>query len=131
MAPAASPQRPRRAYASRTERVHIYYLYLRSGDAPALAADLAGSNDPTTPASLDAFFRSLDIAYRGFEASDPGAVEAATRAIGQLETRPVTYHETMPRIDERGLCYGLACAGLLILLLARLAERGFIIAGEG
>jgi mxaC protein len=114
-----------------TERVHIYYLYLRSGDAPALAADLAGSNDPTTPASLDAFFRSLDIAYRGFEASDPGAVEAATRAIGQLETRPVTYHETMPRIDERGLCYGLACAGLLILLLARLAERGFIIAGEG
>jgi mxaC protein len=109
-----------------TERIHLYYLYLRSGDAPALAADLAGSNDPTTPASLDAFFRSLDIAYRGFEAADPGAVEAATQAIARLETRPVTYHETRPRVDETGMCYAIACLGLLGLLLARLAERDFI-----
>ena len=109
-----------------TERIHLYYLYLRSGDAPALSADLAGSNDPTTPASLDAFFRSLDVQYRGYEANDPGAVEAATQAIGALETRPVAYHETMPRIDEQALCYGLACLGLLVLLLARLAERGFV-----
>jgi mxaC protein len=112
-----------------TERIHLYYLYLRSGDAPALAADLAGANDPTTPASLDAFFRSLDVPYRGFEANTPGAVEAATQAIGGLETRPVAYHEITPRVDEQGLCYGLACFGLLTLLLARLAERGFLVAG--
>jgi mxaC protein len=113
-----------------TERIHLYYLYLRSGDAPALAADLAGNNDPTTPASLDAFFRSLDVQYRGYEANDPGAVKAATEAIGALETRPVTYHEMTPRVDEQGLCYGLACLGLLALLLARLAERGFVAAGQ-
>ena len=113
-----------------TERIHLYYLYLRSGDAPALSAGMAGSNDPTTPASLDSFFRSLDVQYRGFEANDPGAVEAATRAIGTLETRNVSYHEIMPRLDEQGLCYGLACFGLLALLLARAAERDFIVAGE-
>jgi mxaC protein len=109
-----------------TERIHLYYLYLRSGDAPALAADLAGNNDMSQPASLDAFFRSLDVPYRGFEAADPGAVAAATQAIAGLETRPVTYHEIMPRIDERGVCYAIACLGLLILLMARWAERDFI-----
>ena len=112
-----------------TERIHLYYLYLRSGDAPALAADLAGSNDPTTPASLDAFFRSLDVPYRGFEAADPSAVETATQAIAALETRPVTYHETVPRVDETGVCYAIACLGLLGLLLARLAERDFLSLG--
>jgi mxaC protein len=110
-----------------TERIHLYYLYLRSDDAPALAAGATDTNDSTSPASLDAFFRSLDVPYRGFEATSPGAVEAATRAIGQLETRPVTYHETLPRIDETGLCYGCAALGLAILLLARLFERDFII----
>jgi hypothetical protein len=35
-----------------------------------------------------------------------------------------------PRVDEQGLCYGLACLGLLALLLARLAERGFVAAGQ-
>ncbi len=113
-----------------TERVHLYYLYLRSDDAPALAADMEGSNDQTTPASLDAFFRSMDVQYHGYEANSPGAVEAATHAIGQLETRPVTYHEITPRLDEQGLCFGLAALGLLALLLARMAERGFVAVAE-
>jgi mxaC protein len=112
-----------------TERIHFYYLYLRSADAPPLAADMTGSNDPTTPASLDAFFRSLDVSYRGFEAADPGAVEAATQSIARVETRPVSYHETTPRIDEQGLCYAVACCGLLLALLARLAERDFVSVG--
>jgi len=107
------------------QRIHLYYLYLRSGDAPALAADIAGHEDPTQPAALDAFFRSLGVPYRGFEAGDPDAVAAATRAIGGLEIRPVTYHEMVPRVGYEGLCYGLAAAGLMVLLLARLAERDF------
>lgn len=108
------------------QRVHIYYLYLRSGDAPSLAADIAGHNDPTQPAALDAFFRSLDVPYRGFEATDPDAITAATAAIDKIETRPITYREPVPRIDYDGLCYGLAMCCLLCVLLARLAERDFM-----
>jgi mxaC protein len=77
------------------------------------------------PAALNAFFRSLGIPYRGFEAADPGAIVAATDAIGRLENKPVTYHETVPRVGYESLCYGSAAACLLIVLLARLAERDF------
>jgi mxaC protein len=107
------------------QRIHLYYLYLRSGDSPALSEDVSGRNDLMQPAALDAFFRSLGIPYRGFEASNPGAIVAATDAVGQLENQPVTYHETVPRVGYESLCYGSAALCLLILLLARLAERDF------
>jgi len=108
------------------QRIHLYYLYLRSGDSPALSEDVSGRNDLMQPAALNAFFRSLGIPYRGFEASDPGAIVAATDAIGKLENRPVSYHETVPRVGYEGLCYGSAAACLLLVLLARLAERDFL-----
>lgn len=111
--------------AAMLQRIHLYYLYLRSGDSPALTADASARNDTEEPAALDAFFRSLGVPYRGFEADDPNAVAAATHAIDALETRPVTYHETVPRLDYAGACYGVAAACLFCLLLARLAERDF------
>jgi mxaC protein len=107
------------------QRIHLYYLYLRSGDSPALSGDVSGRSDLTQPAALHAFFRSLGIPYRGFEASDPGAIAAATEAIGRLENQPVTYHETVPRVGYEGLCYASAAVFLLIVLLSRLAERDF------
>jgi mxaC protein len=107
------------------ERIHLYYLYLRSGDSPALAAHVADRHDMTEPASLDAFFRSLNIPYRGFEASEPEAIADATQAIGQLERHPVIYREPVPRIGYEYLCYGIASACLILVLLARLVERDF------
>jgi len=109
-------------------RIHLYYLYLRSGDSPPLS-NMAGS-DTTQPSALNAFFKSLNIPYRGFEASDPAAITAATNAIGRLETHPLTYHETTPRIGHETLCYAIAAAALLILLMSRLAERDFPASGS-
>jgi mxaC protein len=105
------------------QRIHLYYLYLRSGDSPPLSG--TGGDDMTQPSALNAFFKSLDIPYRGFEASDPDAVTAATNAIGRLETRPLIYHETIPRLGHESLCYGIAAAALFCLLVTRLAERDF------
>jgi mxaC protein len=107
------------------ERIHLYYLYLRSGDSPPLSAEGAAHNDLSQPAALDSFFRSLGIPYRGFEASDPDAVVAAVDEVGRLENRQVMFHETVPRIGFEGLCYGLAAGCLLLTLLARLAECDF------
>jgi mxaC protein len=107
------------------QRIHLYYLYLRSGDSPPLSADGGEHNDLSQPAALDSFFRSLNIPYRGFEASDPAAIVAAVEAVGRLERRQVTYHETVPRSGVEGLCYGLAALCLMLVLLARLAECDF------
>jgi len=107
------------------QRIHLYYLYLRSGDSPPLSAKTSGGQDLTQPAALDEFFKGLGIPYRGFEASDPQALSAATQAVGQLERKPVTYHETLPRVGYEGPCNLAAITCLAILLLARLAERDF------
>ena len=110
--------------AAQRSGAHIYYLYLRSGDDPPLAEDADDSHDLLRPAGLDSFFRTLGDGYQGFEARDAGAIEAATRRIDALETRPMTYREVLPRRDLDGLCYGVAALCLGIGLLAQLAERG-------
>jgi mxaC protein len=105
------------------QHVHIYYLYLRAGDEPPLTEDMGTHNDATHPAALDAFLRGLGVPYRGFEASDPAAIDSATNAIGALETRPITYTEMVPRRDYDRTCYAIASVCLALVLLARLAER--------
>ena len=105
------------------QHVHIYYLYLRTGDDPPLSEDQTGRNDRSRPAWLDGYFASLGVPYRGFEAREPGAIAAATATIDTLETRPVTYREMVARVGYEGACYALACVCLLLVLLARLAER--------
>ena len=109
--------------AMRRSGAHLYYIYLRSGDDPPLAEDTDESHNLGRPAGLDAFFRTLGDGYAGFEARDPGAIAAATARIGALETRPITYRETLPRHDLDGICYGVAAICLTIGLLAQLAER--------
>ncbi len=109
---------------ARRSGAHLYYLYLRSGDDPPLVEDEDESHNLGRPAGLDAFFRTLGGTYAGFEARDPGAIAAATRRIGALETQPITYRETLPRRDLDGACYGVAAICLAIGLLAQLAERG-------
>jgi mxaC protein len=108
------------------QHVHVYYLYLRAGDEPPLLEDMGTHTDSTHPAALGAFLHGLGVPYRGFEASDPASIVAATDAIGQLETRPLTYQETLARIDYDRTCYAIACLCLALILLARLAEREFV-----
>jgi mxaC protein len=72
---------------------------------------------------LDAFLHGLGVPYRGFEAADPTAIDAATQAIGALETRPITYSEVVARRNYDRACYSIAIVCLTLVLLARLAER--------
>jgi mxaC protein len=108
------------------QRVHLYYLYLRSGDSPPLIEADEGHGDLSQPAALNGFFKSLAIPYRGFEATDPTAIARATEAIDTIETRPVTYHEQVPRRGLEAVAYATAAVCLALVILARLAERDFI-----
>jgi len=107
------------------QRIHLYYLYLRSGDAPPLQGGASNAADTAQPAELDAFFRSLGVPYRAFEAENPGAITSATDAINRLETHPIAYWEKVPRVDLQGPCYLFASFCLAALVLASLAERDF------
>jgi mxaC protein len=105
------------------QQAHLYYLYLRAGDDPPLADDAAGDGDLSRPSGLDAYFRQLGTTYQGFEARNPGAAEAAARRIDALETRPIAYRETLPRLNLDAACYAFAAVCLSLSLLAQLAER--------
>ena len=107
----------------REQDVHLYYLYLRAGDDPPLAEEAGGDTDLDRPAGLDGFFRGLGITYAGFEARDPGAVEAVARRIDALETQPIAYRQAQPRRELDTWCYAAACLCLLLSVAAHLAER--------
>jgi mxaC protein len=107
------------------EQAHLYYLYLRAGDDPPLAED-GDEGDLARPSGLDAFFRRLGAVYAGFEARNPGAAEAAARRIDALETRPIVYRETLPRLDLDLACYKAAAICLALSLLAQMAERSVV-----
>ncbi len=119
----AEPVREYIRAAAQRSGAHIYYLYLRSGDDPPLVEEADESRNLGRPAGLDSFFRTLGEYYAGFEARDAGAIEAATSRIAALETRQITYSETLPRRDLDGVCYSVAALCLAVGLLAQLAER--------
>ncbi len=108
---------------AQAQDVHLYYLYLRAGDDPPLSEDAGGDTDMSRPSGLDGFFRGLGVNYAGFEARDPGAVDAVARRIDALETQPILYRDTEKRRELDVWCYAAAALCLLLSLAAQLAER--------
>ncbi|WP_029009949.1 vWA domain-containing protein [Azospirillum halopraeferens] len=112
--------------AARTP-VHLYWLYLRTQGSRGIFGEPQQPGEDTPQAMperhLHRFLGTLGIPYRAFEATGALAVETAIEAIATLETRPIRYREPVPRRDLAGPAYATAAAGVLLLLLAKLAER--------
>ncbi|MFD1333553.1 vWA domain-containing protein [Methylopila musalis] len=113
--------------ASRRNPVRLYWLFLRTQGARGIY-DKPPPGDPDSPQTyperhLDIFLKSLGLPYRAFEANSAQEVSAAIKEIDQLEQRPTTYVETIPRQDLDWAFYALAAGALLLLLGAKLAER--------
>lgn len=114
----------RAAFAKRP--VNLYWLYLRTAGSPGIF-DAPPPDVPDTPYALperhlNKFFESLKIPYRAFEAENPQAVADAIAEIGKLERHPIRYEERIPAKDLSWLAYAVAAAGLVLLVLAKLAE---------
>ena len=106
--------------------VNLYWLYLRTAGAPGIF-DPPGEDVPDTPQALperhlNLFFQTLKVPYKAFEAEDPKAVAEAITEIDKLERNPIRYQERIPEQDLSSIAYAIAAAGLLALLLAKLAE---------
>lgn len=115
--------------AARRSPVKLYWLFLRTQGSKGIT-DRPAPGESDSPQvyperHLDIFFKTLGLPYRAFEARSAGEVSAAIREIDQLEQRPTTYRETLPRQDLDWICYLAAAVALAGLLGAKLMERRF------
>lgn len=114
----------RAAFAKRP--INLYWLFLRTANTRGIS-DVPDKGEPDTPQAfperhLDIFFKSLGTSYKSFEAENPEAVADAIAEISKLESNPITYVETTPRLDLAGWAYLAALIGAIALLLSKLAE---------
>ncbi|UMY16886.1 VWA domain-containing protein [Methylobacterium organophilum] len=109
-------------------RPNLYWLFLRTKGSPSIYDKPAGEDTPQAAPErhLDLFFKSLGIPYRAFEAEGAEAVANAVRQIEALERDPIPYTEERPRRDLTPFAYGLSAFGLLLLVLAKLAEADLV-----
>lgn len=107
--------------------VNLYWLFLRTkGSNGIFEPPPQGEVDTpqTNPERhLHLFLSTLGIPYHAFEVTSPQAVEQAITEIDKQEQRPLSYFERIPRRDRSDLAYAIAEAAVLLLILAKLAER--------
>lgn len=109
--------------AMKRHRIALYWIYIRSYRSPGLAGDPAQSDDEAVPErSLHAFFKTMGMPYRAYEAENPDALQRAVADVSRLEQLPLTYTELLPRLDLSGHCYRLALAAALVLACASVFE---------
>jgi mxaC protein len=105
--------------------VRLYWIFLRTAGSSGLF-EIPEPADDTPQARperhLHLFFESLGIPYRAYEAESPDGMERAMADIGRLENLPMHYAETHPRLDLRGMCFGLAAGALVLLAVAKWYE---------
>lgn len=101
----------------------LYWIYLRNPTSAPLTEKPTNPNESTTPEYfLNAYFESLDVPYKAFEAENPDAMEKAIKEVERLENLPLPYREFLPRQD---LSNGFFISALLfmgVLMVARLLE---------
>lgn len=120
--------------AAARDPVRLYWLFLRTQGSKGIY-DKPPPGEPDIPQvyperHLDIFFKSLGLPYRAFEARSAADVSAAIREIDQLEQRPTTFKETIPRQDLDWVCYLVAAFASALLLGAKLLERRLDEPGE-
>lgn len=107
----------------REQRIALYWIYLRSYNAPSL-----DSPDPKLEAigevALHRFFQTLDTPYRLYQADVAEDLVQAIADVGRQQNLPLDFYERIPREDHSRwflLAAALACALLLLfrLLLLR------------
>jgi mxaC protein len=112
----ATAQRIRAGFVR--DRIALYWIYLRSYNAPAL--DVEDARRETAPElALHQFFQSLPTPYRAYQADDPQDLAKAVADVGRQQNLPLDYTEQIPRQDYGRYCVAVAALCCLMLLLYR------------
>ncbi len=101
----------------------LYWIYLRNPTSAPLTQKPSNPSESTTPEYfLNAYFESLDVPYKAFEAENPDAMEKAIKEVERLENLPLPYQEFLPRKDLSNVFFISALVLMLGLTAARLLE---------
>jgi mxaC protein len=106
-------------------RVGLYWIYIRSASSPSLAAqagESAQALDSIPEYSLHRFFQSLGTPYRAYEAENSDALKTAIDDVSRLENLPITYLDSVPRLELAQAFFGAALACVLVLMAAQAVE---------
>lgn len=101
----------------------LYWIYLRNPTSAPLTQKPNNPNESTTPEYfLNAYFESLDVPYKAFEAENPDAMEKAIKEVERLENLPLPYREILPREDLSHVFFISALVLMVGLVCTRLME---------
>lgn len=107
--------------------VNLYWLFLRTKGSHGIFEPPPQGEEDTPQINperhLHLFLSTLGMPYHAFEAASPQAVEQAIAEIDKQELQPLSYFERIPRRDRSALAYAIAMGAVLLLILAKLAER--------
>jgi mxaC protein len=99
-------------------RIALYWIYLRSYNAPALDNSEPGRENAPEIA-LHNFFQTLRTPYRAYQAEVPQDLQKAVADVGRQQNFPLDFMEEVPRQDYSRRFVAAAALCCLLLLLGR------------
>lgn len=104
--------------------LRLYWIYMRTEGSPGIRVEGPQELAPVggyPEQALHAYFKSLGVPYRAYEADNPAAMRRAVADIDDLERLPLQTRVTLPRQTLSNACFKAA----FVLLLALIAARSF------
>lgn len=100
----------------RQHRISLYFVYIQSSpNSPDLERLGLQSDSTVEEVELHLFFKGLGVDYHVYQANDPESMANAVTQIDAQQNLPLTYLESVPRIDYQQRCFALALAGCLLI----------------
>ena len=99
-------------------RIALYWMYLRSYNAPTLDEE-EGQNEMAPALALHRFFQTLGTPYRVYQADDPEDLARAVADVDRQQNLPLDFMERVPRRDYSDAFLTLALVSCAVLLVSR------------
>jgi mxaC protein len=112
------PTRQRILAGLARNRIALYWIYLRSYNAPTLDNSEPGQENAPEIA-LHTFFQTLRTPYRAYQAEVPEDLQKAVADVGRQQNFPLDFLEEVPRQDYSRRFVAAAAVCCLLLLLGR------------
>lgn len=98
--------------------ISLYFVYIQSSpNSPDLERLGLQSDSTVEEVELHVFFSGLGVDYKVFQANDPESMANAVTQIDARQNLPLSYLETIPRIDFQRHCFIAALLACLLITL--------------
>jgi mxaC protein len=112
------PTRQRVLAGLARNRIALYWIYLRSYNAPTLDNSEPG-REGAPEIALHTFLQTLRTPYRAYQAEVPEDLQKAVADVGRQQNFPLDFLEEVPRQDYSRRFVAAAAICCLLLLLGR------------